>query len=266
MTSNRMISTYFETGTLPDLPRDHFIDGAFVAADSGNRMESFDAGTGEAFADFAAGTAADVDRAVTSAAASFEVWRNTPPARRCAILNEAARLFAERTVSRAPTASLELQSVPKTALGCLPSLYWAMGAAALSATWSLPSKKCCEMRERPECESCIAASRPVMKVGKGPFTPSPSLRRHILHLFLQQQRHLFSGELVPLSVGDALRRDRVLRPAGIDSRDPEGVAAGAELSAKVSRRQREGFSEGFKSQPFGIERAPIWERNGYAKP
>jgi len=93
MTSDRMISTYFETGTLQDLPRDHFIDGAFVAADSGNRMESFDAGTGEAFSDFAAGTAADVDRAVTSAAKGFEVWRNTPPARRCAILNEAARLM-----------------------------------------------------------------------------------------------------------------------------------------------------------------------------
>jgi aldehyde dehydrogenase (NAD+)/betaine-aldehyde dehydrogenase len=93
MTSDRMISTYFETGTLPDLPRDHFIDGVFVAADSGNRMESFDAGTGEAFAEFAAGTAADVDHAVTSATKGFEVWRKTPPARRCAILNEAARLM-----------------------------------------------------------------------------------------------------------------------------------------------------------------------------
>lgn len=93
MTPDQMISNYFVTGTLPELPRDHFIDGVFVAADSGNRMESFDAGTGEAFAEFAAGSAADVDHAVASAAKGFEVWRNTPPARRCAILNEAARLL-----------------------------------------------------------------------------------------------------------------------------------------------------------------------------
>ncbi len=34
MTSNQRISSYFETGTLPDLPRNHFIDDAFVAADA----------------------------------------------------------------------------------------------------------------------------------------------------------------------------------------------------------------------------------------
>lgn len=93
MTPDQMISNYFQTGSLPDLPRDHFIGGAFVAGDSGARMQSYDPGTGEAFADFAAGNAADVDRAVTSAANGFELWRNTPPAQRCAILNEAARLM-----------------------------------------------------------------------------------------------------------------------------------------------------------------------------
>jgi aldehyde dehydrogenase (NAD+) len=93
MTPDQMISNYFVAGSLPELPRNHFIDGVFVAADSGSRMESFDAGTGEAFAEFAAGSTADVDHAVASAAKGFEVWRNTPPARRCAILNEAARLM-----------------------------------------------------------------------------------------------------------------------------------------------------------------------------
>ena len=39
MTSDQMISTNFETDTLQDLPRDHFIDGAFVPTDGGNRME-----------------------------------------------------------------------------------------------------------------------------------------------------------------------------------------------------------------------------------
>ena len=107
MTSDRLISTYFATGTLPDLPRDHFIDGAWAEAESKNRMESFDAGTGMAFADFAAGTAADVDRAVDSAVKGFEVWRNTPPARRCAILNEVARLMRAESDRLAIVESLD---------------------------------------------------------------------------------------------------------------------------------------------------------------
>ena len=93
MTSDQLITTYFETGRLPNLPRDHFIGGAWVAADSGNRMESFDAGTGVAFADFAAGTSSDVDRAVESATEGFEVWRNMAPSHRCTILNEVARMM-----------------------------------------------------------------------------------------------------------------------------------------------------------------------------
>ena len=107
MTSEKMISTYFKTGTLPELPRGHFIDGAFVAADSGNRMQSFDAGTGDAFADFAAGTAVDEDRAVSSAVEGFELWRNTPPARRCAILNEVARLMRAEADRLAVVESLD---------------------------------------------------------------------------------------------------------------------------------------------------------------
>ncbi|UWR62709.1 aldehyde dehydrogenase family protein [Phaeobacter inhibens] len=93
MSADGLIAAYFDTGALPDLPRDHFIDGRAVAPGAGGRMESFDPGRGTAFADFAAGDAADVDHAVTSAVAGFEIWSATPPARRCAILNEAARLM-----------------------------------------------------------------------------------------------------------------------------------------------------------------------------
>lgn len=107
MTPDQMISNYFQTGSLPDLPRDHFIDGAFVAGESGARMQSFDPGTGEVFADFAAGTVTDVDRAVTSAVAGFEVWRDTPPARRCAILNEVARLMRAKADLLAVVESLD---------------------------------------------------------------------------------------------------------------------------------------------------------------
>ncbi|APG48934.1 aldehyde dehydrogenase family protein [Phaeobacter porticola] len=93
MTADQLIATYFETGRPPDLPRDHFIDGRPAVAEAGDRMESFDPGRGVALADFAVGDAADVDRAVTSAVAGFGIWGATPPAQRCAILNEAARLM-----------------------------------------------------------------------------------------------------------------------------------------------------------------------------
>jgi len=93
MSVDALISTYFANGRLSDLPRDHFIDGRFVPAEAGNRMESFDPGTATAFGDFAAGTAVDVDRAVSSAVAGFTIWRDTAPATRCAVLMEAARLM-----------------------------------------------------------------------------------------------------------------------------------------------------------------------------
>jgi len=51
MNAETLISTYFQTGSLPDLPADHFIDGAFVAPVNGARMESFDPGRGRVFAD-----------------------------------------------------------------------------------------------------------------------------------------------------------------------------------------------------------------------
>lgn len=91
MTADDLIGTYFATGTLPDLPKGHFIDGHFVEPISGAEMESFDPGTGRAFASFAAGDAQDIERAVASACKGFDVWRRHTPAERCRILNEIAR-------------------------------------------------------------------------------------------------------------------------------------------------------------------------------
>lgn len=91
MTVDALIATYFETGTLPGLPGGHFIDGAFAAPAEGGTMESFDPGTGRAFARFAAGGAEDVDRALVSARKGFETWRRRSPAERCRVLNEIAR-------------------------------------------------------------------------------------------------------------------------------------------------------------------------------
>lgn len=78
------------------LPSGHFIAGRFVASLGGTAMDSFDPGRGMAFAQFADGTQADVDRAVGAARDAFRtVWRGTAPAERGRILYRAAALIRE---------------------------------------------------------------------------------------------------------------------------------------------------------------------------
>jgi len=88
-------SVHARAGTaIAGLPAGHFVDGRVEPAR--RRMPSFDPGTGEAFAEFAAGDAADVDRAVASARAAFAgPWRKVPPAQRGRILMRAAALIRE---------------------------------------------------------------------------------------------------------------------------------------------------------------------------
>lgn len=93
MNAETLIPTYFQTGSLPDLPADHFIDGRYVAPVNGGRMESFDPGRGRVFAEFARGDAEDVDRAVESAVRGFEIWRRRTPAERCRVLNDISRIL-----------------------------------------------------------------------------------------------------------------------------------------------------------------------------
>lgn len=93
MTQDRdaLVNEIMATGRLTGLPEGHFIDGAFVASADNAVMESFDPGKGEAFAKFAAGSAADVDRAVESARRAFVGgWRQTKPVERGQILRAIA--------------------------------------------------------------------------------------------------------------------------------------------------------------------------------
>ena len=65
--SNRaeLITEALTSGRIGGLPDRHFIDGAFVPFCSGAQMETFDPGTGRAFAPFARGNSDDIDRAPT---------------------------------------------------------------------------------------------------------------------------------------------------------------------------------------------------------
>ncbi len=92
-----LIKAYFVEGTLPGLPDGHFIGGRIVANSDGDWLESYDPGNGQAFARFGAGKGEDVSRAVEAAQQGLAVWRDTPPATRCQVLNRAAALIRERS-------------------------------------------------------------------------------------------------------------------------------------------------------------------------
>jgi len=76
----------------------HVIDGALVPSLDGATMDVLDPATGEKVATAAAGSAADVDRAVRSARAAFEDgrWRNLPPLEKERRLRKVSALLAER--------------------------------------------------------------------------------------------------------------------------------------------------------------------------
>lgn len=96
------------TGTLPDLPQGHFIDGNFHPAAAGRLMESFDPGRAAPFAAFARGDAEDVEAAVESARRAFEtVWLDTPAADRGRILHRAAALTREEAAHLAVVECLD---------------------------------------------------------------------------------------------------------------------------------------------------------------
>lgn len=105
------------SGTLAGLPTGHFIDGHFTAPFAGRMMESFDPGRGEAFAEFAAGTEADADQAVASAAKAFPSWRDTVPAARGRILQRASQLILQHLDRLAVTESLDSGKPLQEAIG-----------------------------------------------------------------------------------------------------------------------------------------------------
>ncbi|MGE8066202.1 aldehyde dehydrogenase family protein [Pseudomonas sp. NPDC089569] len=98
--TDALIAEYFASGTLSGLPRDHWIDGQWRAAASGDSMETFDPGLGRAFAGFASGDEQDVELAVAAADRALRgPWGKATPAERSRTLMRAAegiRANAER--------------------------------------------------------------------------------------------------------------------------------------------------------------------------
>lgn len=96
------------TGTLAGLPDGHWIDGAATPSIRGATMQTFDPGTGRAFASFAAGHADDIDAAVNSARAALKgPWRDMPPAQRGRLLHRVAELIRRNADYLAVVESLD---------------------------------------------------------------------------------------------------------------------------------------------------------------
>jgi aldehyde dehydrogenase (NAD+)/betaine-aldehyde dehydrogenase len=97
MSASEDIRHYLAAGTIPGLPDGHFIDGRFIGASDGRRMESFDPGRGIPYASFAAGDADDIEMAVAAASRALQgPWRTTSPAERGRILAGLAALIDRR--------------------------------------------------------------------------------------------------------------------------------------------------------------------------
>ncbi|PWU54808.1 aldehyde dehydrogenase family protein [Micromonospora sp. S4605] len=100
-----------------DLARtDIYLDGAWVAASSGQALAVRNPATEEVVATVPAGTAADVDRAVAAARAAFPGWADTAPAERAAALDRLHAALTARAHTVANTVATELGTPLKIAV------------------------------------------------------------------------------------------------------------------------------------------------------
>ncbi|OJY39690.1 aldehyde dehydrogenase family protein [Pseudonocardia sp. 73-21] len=87
----------------------HWIAGASVAG-GGEHIDVVNPATGEVIAAVPAGTAADVDRAVTAARAAFPEWSATPVAERAAVVKRISEGLKERGAEIAAAVTSEMGS------------------------------------------------------------------------------------------------------------------------------------------------------------
>src|SRR5450631_309652 len=76
----------------------NFVGGEMVAPHSGKYVELINPGTGVPFAEMPISNAADVDVAVSSAAAAFTSWRRTTPSQRSLALLQIADILEANAV------------------------------------------------------------------------------------------------------------------------------------------------------------------------
>lgn len=86
----------------------HYINGQWVAAASGPKLEVHQSSTGQVMARVPAGTAAEADAAVRAAAAAFDAWSQTSVEERAAYLDKVAAGLKARKEELAQTIAREV--------------------------------------------------------------------------------------------------------------------------------------------------------------
>lgn len=97
-----------EADLLAQVPRGLFIDGAFVAAETGATFDVTDPATGEVIRTIADASPADGIRALDAAVAAQSAWAATPPRARGEILRRAFELVTARAEEFALLMTLEM--------------------------------------------------------------------------------------------------------------------------------------------------------------
>ena len=113
----------------------HYIGGEWTPSTGSGSFDVIDASTEAVMGRVPAGSAADVDRAVTAARAAFDAWSRTPPAERAAYLQKIQAGIAARTKEIAETIASEVgMPLPLSTMiqAGLPTLTF--GASAQLAT------------------------------------------------------------------------------------------------------------------------------------
>jgi aldehyde dehydrogenase (NAD+) len=100
----------------------HHIGGAPAEPLAGDFLPSAQPLTGEPWAEIAAGTGDDVDRAVQAAAAAFESWRRTSPSTRSGLLHRVADLIAEHAEELAVIEARDIGKVIREMRGQISGL------------------------------------------------------------------------------------------------------------------------------------------------
>ncbi|KJY39387.1 betaine-aldehyde dehydrogenase [Streptomyces sp. NRRL S-495] len=85
----------------------HFIGGQFVDSSGGEALKTVNPATEQVLAEFARGTAEDVDRAVAAARAAFADWSALPGSERAKYLFRIARIIQERSRELAVLESID---------------------------------------------------------------------------------------------------------------------------------------------------------------
>jgi len=140
-----------------------FIGGAWTVPANAKRFETVNPATGEVVGSFVAGTAADVDAAISAAHAAFPGWKETPAPQRGEVLLRAAAILKARKAEVGRIVTQEMGKVIAEGLGdvqeSIDFIEYMAGEGRRLAGETVPSelrnKFCLTVRQPKGVVACI---------------------------------------------------------------------------------------------------------------